>query len=422
MTPSCRVSAPPTLLAALLPVAMLVTGGTSGLFYALLLACLVVAALRPAEARRQLRPYRWLILALCLPLAASVLSQAATQTWRSSEIERSLRISLAFPLLLAGMLAIDRKVLRHYIWGVLLAGAAAFVVVLSLSWPTFQRPVTPQFNAVTYGNLMLLAGVLALYSLEWQLTRMPSLEKALKLAVGVAAFAGFVLTQTRTGWMAVPVFAAIALALSGRVHHPARALAILAASLVALVALGATSSGLRERVALGVHEVRQCQSANQIADTSMCIRLQLWRSAWDMFAAQPGTGVGNGVRFTEELKRRADEGKVSPYVAEGFGEAHNDMLMAMALHGVPGALGMLALYLAPAWLFLHRMRRDHPQPARTAAAMGLAVCLGFALFGLTELMFRGMRSVGFYVTMMAVLMALSRPDAIRDDTFGARHQ
>ncbi|ARP96986.1 O-antigen ligase family protein [Bordetella genomosp. 13] len=417
MTPSYRVSAPPTLLAALMPVAMLVTGGTSGLFYTLLLACLIVAVLRPADTWRQLRPYGWLILALCLPLAAAVFSQAFTQTWRSSEIERALRISLGFPILLAGMLAIDRRVLRHHIWGVLLAGAGAFAIVLYLSWPTFGRPLTPQFNAVTYGNLMLLAGVLALYSLEWQLTRRPALEKAIKLTVGAAAFAGFILTQTRTGWMAVPVFAAIALALSTRVHHPLRALAILASIVVALVALGAASSALRERVAMGFREVEQCQSVDQTADTSMCIRLQLWRSAWAMFEAQPATGVGNGVRFTQELKRRADEGKVSAYVAEGFGEAHNDMLMAMALHGIPGALAMLALYLAPAWVFLRRMRRDHPQAARTAAAMGLAVCLGFALFGLTELMFRGMRSLGFYVTMMAVLLALSRPDAIRDDTF-----
>lgn len=417
MTPSYRVSAPPALLAALMPIAMLVTGGTSGLFYTLLMACLIAAALRPADTLRQLRPYAGLILALCLPLAAAVFSQAITQTWRSSEIERALRISLGFPILLAGMLAIDRRILRHHIWGVLLAAASAFAIVLYLSWPTFERPLTPQFNAVTYGNLMLLAGVLALYSLEWQLTRRPTLEKAIKLTVGAAAFAGFILTQTRTGWMAVPVFAAIALALSTRVHHPLRAVAILASTVVALVALGATSSALRERVAMGFHEVEQCQSVDQIADTSMCIRLQLWRSAWAMFEAQPATGVGNGVRFTQELKRRADEGKVSAYVAEGFGEAHNDMLMALALHGIPGALAMLALYLAPAWVFLSRMRRDHPQAARTAAAMGLAVCLGFALFGLTELMFRGMRSLGFYVTMMAVLLALSRPDAIRDDTF-----
>lgn len=410
-----RASVLSCLLLALSPVGMLTFGGSSALFYALLLVCTVVAASRVGETWVHLRPYRWLILALCLPLAATAFSQGTLHAWRSTEIERALRISLAFPLLMAGLLVMDARILRQFVWGLLAAGAASFAVVLYLSWPTFERPLTPQFNAVSYGNLMLLTGVMVLYSLEWPLTRMPRIERSLKIAVGCAAFLGFILTQTRTGWMAFPLFAVIALTLNRKIHHPARALAILVATLAVLVAAGATNSGLRERVAQGFEEVRQCET-QQTADTSMCIRLQLWRSAWAMLEAHPWTGVGNGVQFIDELKERAKAGKVSPYVAEGFGEAHNDMLMALALHGLPGGLALLALYLAPACLFLRRMRRDHPQAARTAAAMGLALCLGFAIFGLTELMFRGMRSVSFYVVMLAVLTVLSRPQAIAADS------
>ncbi|WP_235489697.1 hypothetical protein [Achromobacter sp. DMS1] len=39
--------------------------------------------------------------------------------------------------------------------------------------------------------------------------------------------------------------------------------------------------------------------------------------------------------------------------------------------------------------------------------MGLALTLGFAVFGLTELMFRTMKTLGLYVILAAWLLALS---------------
>jgi O-antigen ligase len=41
--------------------------------------------------------------------------------------------------------------------------------------------------------------------------------------------------------------------------------------------------------------------------------------------------------------------------------------------------------------------------------MGVALCLGFAVFGITELMFRGMRTVGFYTMFVALFLVLSEP-------------
>ncbi|WP_459616164.1 O-antigen ligase family protein [Bordetella sp. 2513F-2] len=408
------VSALYAVLIGLMPVLLLTSGGGSQLFYMLAVASLAVVAMQPAQAWQRLRPYRGTVLWLCLPLAAAVLSQVLNAEWRGSEVERGARVSLIFPLLLAALLALDAQILRWAMAGLAAAGVASAVVVLQLIWPDFGRPLTPQYNAVTYGNMMLFMAVVTAYGIAWPLGSRPRAERAIKIAAATFTFAGFVLTQTRTGWMAVPVFAAIGLLLMRRLRHPVRDLAVLAGVVAVVAVLGASSPALRERVQQGFEEVHQCQTVDRTANTSMCIRLQLWRATWDMFVSQPWSGMGSGPRFSEELRQRVSSGEVSRYVADNFGEPHNDMLLALASHGILGGLGLLAMYLAPAWLFLQRLRQwDAPPGARAAAAMGLALCLGFCIFGVTELMFRGMRSVGFYVVLLAWMMALSDPRQAR---------
>jgi O-antigen ligase len=88
----------------------------------------------------------------------------------------------------------------------------------------------------------------------------------------------------------------------------------------------------------------------------------------------------------------------------------------MASHGVLGLTALLLIYVAPIAIFARRLRAQVPQPARVAAAMGLALCLGFFVFGWTELMLRSIRTIGFYAMTMAWLLALS------DERFLGRHE
>jgi O-antigen ligase len=92
------------------------------------------------------------------------------------------------------------------------------------------------------------------------------------------------------------------------------------------------------------------------------------------------------------------------------------MLFSMASHGLLGLAALLLIYAAPIWLFTRRLRAGVSQPARVAAAMGLALCLGFFVFGLTELMLRSIRTIGFYAMTMAWCLALS------DEKFLARQE
>src|SRR5690606_6324516 len=88
---------------------------------------------------------------------------------------------------------------------------------------------------------------------------------------------------------------------------------------------------------------------------------------------------------------------------------HDALPASLASFGIPGGVALLLVYLVPAWTFARRLSFENCAAVRTAAAMGLAVCLGFLIFGIAETMFRGMRTASFYALCVAVFLTLSRP-------------
>lgn len=69
-----------------------------------------------------------------------------------------------------------------------------------------------------------------------------------------------------------------------------------------------------------------------------------------------------------------------------------------------GIGALLALYLVPAAYFLRAALCDD-RILRTTGAMGLTLCVGFVLFGLTEVMLIIAQTVVFYSVMVAIFTA-----------------
>jgi O-antigen ligase len=401
------------VLYACMPVALMSSDALpSAVFYLAFAVAIVLAAKRKVSPRHVLADYRVLLCCYSVPLLVVLASSAVHAHWAGAGVEAGVRTSIGLPVFLLGLSQIRPHRLRQAVWGVYAATFAATAYVLYLIYPSFlERPLTTVYNAVSYGNLMLLMAVVSLYSLLWRLTSRPRLERAVKILAVVAALAGFVLTQTRTGWLAVPVFALLGVAMITGFRRPWRAVGLLAAIVVVVAAIGFSSPSLRERVELGYQETMQCYDTSNPINNSVCIRFQLWRAAWHAFSHNPVLGLGDHGRFRDWMKTRAlPDGVVSEYVANNFGEPHNDMMQALSSFGILGGIGLLLMYFAPVWVFVRRMSRRYPRESRVAAAMGAAVCLGFAVFGITELMFRGMRTVGFYTMFVALFLMLSEPE------------
>ncbi|MFT0532161.1 O-antigen ligase family protein [Castellaniella hirudinis] len=398
-------------LTALMPVAIMGSQAVpSPLFYAAVLAALwLLARQRFAGAMAFSRAHGGMLLCMAAPLLAVLSSGLGHGRIEGVDLEASLRFFLGFWVLLLAYGRLDAQALQKSLWGFVLAAVAATGFVFYLALQTPDRPqTTAVYNAVGYGSLLALLAMLCVLLVPVRLTAWRRAETGLKLAVAGLSLAGVALTLTRTAWMAMPVFVVIAAVLFAPPKRPLRLLGIVLAGLLLVgVFLGASDS-LRGRVVLAYQEAADCAGAQRTTDSSICIRLQLWRASLDMLDKRPLAGTGSKRHFNDYLQSESlPAGTVSSYVAEGWGEPHNDLMLYLASFGYPGGLALLLVYLGPAYCFGRRLLGDPPVAQRAAAAMGLAVCLGFMVFGLTETMFRGMRTVSFYAMCMALFAGLS---------------
>jgi len=263
-------------------------------------------------------------------------------------------------------------------------------------------------NAVQYGDLSLLLGLMALGALAllW-----PARSWAWRMALGAGGLLGLLgslLSQTRGGWLAlllaVPV-AGVALARRGHAAQAGKLALLLAAALLLTWPLLHTELTARlERIGTEV----QAYDAQRDADTSIGQRLEHWQLAARMGAERPLLGWGGA--YMAEKERRVAAGQARPGVLQ-YAHAHNELLDMFAHRGLVGVALLLLYMLVPLAMFW-------PTPARVRGADGgidqvrLALCLtGILLplaylgFGLTQVFFAHNSGHMFYLFMLVIVHA-----------------
>jgi O-antigen ligase len=141
-------------------------------------------------------------------------------------------------------------------------------------------------------------------------------------------------------------------------------------------------------------------------DTSIGIRLQLWKAALYLFRENPIFGVGlDG--YASMMSTLTQSGFITSTAADfGRGEVHNEILANMAKLGIVGLLSILAVYFVPLIIFL-RTLKSNSDTKRTAAMMGGCLVLGFLVFGLSVETFDMKMNAAFYSLTLAVLLAIA---------------
>lgn len=381
------------LLLFAVPCLSLVTGWGVGLSSILffLVALFYSRLAREALAQHWLQ-VRWVLLAFALPAAAALLFLALRPDVRGASVEKPLRMLLAASAMLVVLVC---KPDRRALWGGVIGGAVAGLVLLGVQRYMFDiaRP-GGQINPITAGDIMACLALLALASsadLRGRAAVLPWLGL-------LAGSAGLIITGTRGG--------IIALALGALIYtwHMRAAwwsrLVPLACLALALAAWLVPATGVRSRVMEGVQDLQR-YTREDMAFSSLGLRLELWQAGGRLIAERPLLGAGPAT-VSAQMRAFASDGSLEPE-ALAMPHFHNDAIQALVSGGVVGLVAWLGTMLAPLAFFWRRLDAG---AARAPALAGVMLTTSYLAFGLTEVIFWSTRASLLYAMLVFILMGL----------------
>jgi len=321
------------------------------------------------------------------------------------ELDMPLRALLAMPVLLL-LLAYPP---RPGAWwsgvamGAIGGAALAFwqLIVLNL-----ERPQAATSNAIHYGNVSMLLGMLSLSGLAWaRAQRHRAAWSTLLLAGALAGIVGSVISGSRSGWLALPVCVCVL----SFYYSKGRSIYYLTALISALVAMSVffyvlPDHPVPQRMKAVLEDVKKFND-NDNARNSIGQRLEMWRNAWALSNEHVLLGMGRA-GYLDAKYKLAEEGKMDAYIRD-YTNAHNDYLDALVKRGVIGLMALLALFLVPISLFAQALRNGHANVQPNALA-GVVLCTCYMIFGLTTSSLTLNIGIIMLVFPMVILWALLR--------------
>jgi O-antigen ligase len=383
----------------------LIKGGMNGSLFLLTILSLFLLISRKAYKNNLDRSDTYFSLAMASGLIAIFVSQLYHHDLIARYFDSDVRFLLAIPVLLS-LRHINIKMLSIMQYTFPLGAIAALVAVMMTNPGVRTDASTSYMNHIHLGDIALLLGFLSLFSVNWLRMDHP-VVKLFKILGLIAGLAVSVLSSARGGWMAIPVFVFVFIYFrtNGRLFNKM----LLAMLLIAVLGLLGyfLIEPIRHRLWMIYSDLSLFSGGN--ADTSIGIRLQLWKAAFYLIAQNPVFGVGAD-GFREAMDGLSASGFITPVAAGyGKGEVHNEILAHTVRFGIFGLASVMAVYFVPFAIFL-RAARSKIHPQNVAAMMGICVTLGFFVFGLTVETFDLKMTAAFYSLTVAVLLAIATHD------------
>lgn len=342
------------------------------------------------------------VLAMSSGIVAIFLSQAYHGEFNPHPYDAASRLLLAIPIYLA-LRNSNTRTLSSFQYGLPLGAIAALLVVWLMQghYIATERASTAFMHPIFFGDLALMLGFLSLFSINW-LNQDSKSVIALKTFGCLAGIYVSVLSESRGGWITIPIFLTMWLVLQNRKRHFIKLSYAFPLLLLSLLASYYFVDIVQQRIDQIFYDL--ADFSNGQADTSVGQRLQLWKAALYLYGNNPVFGVGPD-GFANSMTALSQTGFITQEAAQlGRGEVHSQILANLVELGIPGLLSILSIYFVPLFIFMNSAKSGI-STRRTAGIMGVCLTLGFFIFGLTVETFNIKMIVSFYSLTLAVLLA-----------------
>lgn len=322
------------------------------------------------------------------------------------ELDLPLRAMMAVPVLLL-MIAYPPRPAAWWSGVAIGAIGGALLGMWQFFFLDMSRPVASTSNAIHYGNVSMLLGLLSMCGIEWARHQRHAIAWTALLAAGLlGGMVGSILSGSRGGWLALPICAVIfALVRTNKLSARSIGMSITLLIVLTTAAFVMPHSLIRERTDDAVAQFRKIDRDPNSVYTSVGQRLQMWSSALDLSKQHPFIGLGR-TGYLEGKKELLAEGKITSTISD-YTNAHNDYIDALVKRGITGLLCLLALLLIPLCTFARALR--HSSPAVQPYALGgIVLCTSYLIFGLTTTSLTLNIGIIMLTFPMAILWAMLR--------------
>ncbi|QWE16886.1 O-antigen ligase [Polynucleobacter sp. AP-Nino-20-G2] len=354
----------------------------------------------------------WIILIMLMfasPLMAAMLSSALRGEWDWSSFDSFSRFLLAIPIFYI-VYRNHLKVVNQ--WQYLIPVSLIFTLLSTTFLPgyngdenPFDHPRLAIFfvDPLTLGYLSLTLGVLSFFSINMY-ARDNWKTLLLKILGGMIGFYISFRTQSRTGWLAIPLILFLLLYTRGPKNRLLSTLAAIAISAVIATGIYLSSSTVQNRIHDAVVDLRVYKFNDLNSETSIGERISFARMGLYYFKLSPVRGWGlrgfqEHANDPELLEFASESTRASPARGSLF---HSEITTNAVAHGIFGLAAMLLLFFLPVILCVRQWRKGvNPR----LCAFGLAYLFCVIISGLSTEIFSLKFTASFHSVFLACLCA-----------------
>ena len=391
---------------------LVIAGWSSGILILGGLACLVVVLMSryrhffTPEALPKGYDFYLFLLAYSLFFILIFFSELLRSNFHFAVLDSPVRFLLAIPIFL-----LIRRIHFDITRTLMLFISLGLIVTLidQLFFPSehpwhLTRMSTHFADPLAFGYISLAFALTSLVSLICSKPQSIVLV-ALKLVAFCAGIYMSVMTESRSGWLAIPLVLIFLLYVKRKqLSFKSFAFCLLVLAGAAIVTYNSVEK-VRSRIDAGMNELSSYSFQGVAPDTSIGMRITFLRIAYDMVSERPLTGYGNTHLNKPEIPKTVTT-YASPFtidfaLSSGF---HNEIITNAVQYGLWSAFAASLLFLVPLGIYWQGLKRQSII-TQHAAAVGIAFTLTYFVSSLSTEVFGLKYTASLYALITAVLCA-----------------